>query len=217
MQALPVRVSAGAARAVRKKLAARTTISYRRPIADRSCPRSLAHRAEAFRRDLNEHPLLTGTSKRILVLVEILFGHLVDVLLGAVLRDLGDPSPDLQVAIWIIGIDERDGNAGIVADVLVLLAAERGVDNHLSVFEIDPDRRGLRAAVGHEGGEAAECGFLEQIFIAVGEGSCHDESPAMNLTFVALARRRIGFQNIVSGAIEFARSQRRQPCAGYNP
>jgi len=130
-----------------------------------------------FRRDLDEDTLLTGTSEWILVFVEILFGHLVDVLFGAVLGDFSDPTPDFHVAVRIVGIDERDGNAGIAAYVLVFLAAKCGVDKYLSVFEINLDWRSLRAAVGHEGGEAAECAFLEQIFIAVGEGSCHGGSP----------------------------------------
>src|SRR6516164_997603 len=98
-------------------------------------------------------------------------------LLGSILRDFINPSPDFQVAVGVIRIDQRHRNPRIVADILVLLAAEGGVDDYFAVVELNPYRGGLRTAVGHQRSKAAECAFLEEVFMAVGHGSGHCEPP----------------------------------------
>jgi hypothetical protein len=60
-----------------------------------------------------------------------------------------------------------------LADVLVLLATEGCIDDHFAVFKVHPHRGRLGTAVGHQGGEAAECAFLKKIFVAFRDRSGH--------------------------------------------
>ena len=96
---------------------------------------------------------------------------------GAVLGDFVDLATDFEVAVRIFRIDEGDGDTRIVADILVLLPAQRGVDNHLAVGKVDPHRSGLRTTIGHQGSETTEGFFLEEVFVALRHGNGHVVSP----------------------------------------
>jgi len=64
----------------------------------------LSHGVNFFRFDLVQHSLLARLREWILILPEVLLGHLVDVFGGAVLSDVRDFAANFKVAIWIIGV-----------------------------------------------------------------------------------------------------------------
>src|SRR5262249_38963125 len=90
--------------------------------------KKLSHRVDVFRRDLEDDALLAGLREGILVFVEVLLGHLVDVLRGAVLSHCVHAATNFQETIWIVGIDDGDRNARIAFHVLVLQPADRRID-----------------------------------------------------------------------------------------
>src|SRR3990172_738047 len=81
----------------------------------------LPHGVSFFDADLVQHALLPGLAERILVLPEVFPRHLVDMRVGALLRDLPHPPAHFDVAIRILRIHDSDGNARVAPDVPVLL------------------------------------------------------------------------------------------------
>src|SRR5205085_8882171 len=98
-------------------------------------------------------------------LVDILLRELVGVLLCADLCDVDDPTSHLEVAIWIVRILDRKGDARIASDVLVFHAPTRGIEAHICSVVVDPYGRGLRASVGRDRGEMRERLLVEEIEI----------------------------------------------------
>ncbi len=76
---------------------------------------SLPHGMDVLGLDFVEHALLAGLSEWIFVLVEVFFGHLVDVFGRALLSDFLHPSAHFDVAVRIIGINHGDGDARIAS------------------------------------------------------------------------------------------------------
>ena len=66
---------------------------------------------------------------------------------------LHDFAANLHIAIGVGVIYDHQGNAGIATHVSVLGAAAGRVDADIGSVEIEPEGRGLRAAIGHEGAE----------------------------------------------------------------
>ena len=69
--------------------------------------------------------------------------------IGALLGDFDHLAAYLQIAIRIVGIANRQRNAGIAAHIAILLAALRGIDNDMSAVVFTPHRRYLRTAIRH--------------------------------------------------------------------
>ena len=55
--------------------------------------------------------------------------------------------------------------------------------------EVTPDRRDLRAAVGHEGREAGECPLLKKIFVLLGDSLRHEVLQELNTSGIIDACR----------------------------
>src|ERR1700728_2898582 len=68
------------------------------------------HRLRRGRLDLQEHADFTGLRKRVLVFAQVFLGERVDMRVGAVLRDTFDGSANLQVAVRIFRIEDRERN-----------------------------------------------------------------------------------------------------------
>ena len=80
---------------------------------------------------------------------------------GALLGDLRNLAADFQVTVWIVGINNGHGYAGIAAHIAVLLPALGGIEDDVIPVDVDPYGSGLRAAVGHQGGQAGKGFFVE--------------------------------------------------------
>src|SRR6266849_3428865 len=70
---------------------------------------------------------------------------------------------DFQVAVRIRRVLQRNRNAGIAADVVVLDPALRRIESHIFSVVIHPHGSHLRAAVLHQRSEISERLLLEQI------------------------------------------------------
>src|SRR5205809_5728596 len=92
-------------------------------------------------------PHLVGPPARIALHAQVLSGEQVRVLDRAVLGDLNDPPSYLKVAVRVVGIEDREGDAGIAAHVLVLHPPARRVDAEVPAVEVEPDPRHPRTRV----------------------------------------------------------------------
>src|SRR5579863_8944972 len=79
----------------------------------------LSVRADVLGLDFVDDALLTWLSERVLVFVQVFFCELVDELIRTLVRDLAHATTYLEIAVGIVGIDERNGHPRIATDVLV--------------------------------------------------------------------------------------------------
>src|SRR5246500_2239931 len=105
--------------------------------------RPSSHYRGVFGFDLVEDADFAGLAVRILIDAKVLFGELVDAVVGAVLGDLGDAAADFQIAIGILRIHDGERDTRIAADVLILLTATGRVEDDMLAVEVDPDRSDL--------------------------------------------------------------------------
>src|ERR1700681_2933470 len=92
---------------------------------------TLAHHGRVLWLDLVHHPRLAWLAVRIFVHAQVFFGQLVDVGIGALLGDFDYAAADFKIAVRIVRIYDRQGDAGIAADVAILLAAFSGIENNV--------------------------------------------------------------------------------------
>src|SRR6266403_1496222 len=125
-----------------------------------------ARRAVARRSTLPRHPPwfdhvhdphCVGSGTAVDLHASVLPRERVDVLDRTGLGDLDHASPDRQVTVGVVGVEDREGDAGIAPHVLVLDASARRVDANVLAVEVEPDGGYLRTAVRHDGGEIGEC------------------------------------------------------------
>src|SRR5439155_12492171 len=102
-------------------------------------------------------PHLVGPPIRVALDAQVLPGEQVRMLDRAVLGDLNDPPSYLKVAILVVGIEDREGDTGISAHVLVLHPPARRVNANVLAVEVEPDGCDLWASVRHHGGKIDEC------------------------------------------------------------
>src|SRR5206468_4650203 len=121
-------------------------IRFGRPAGDSSTD---SHPATRGRRDLVDYTHLARLPERILVFAQILLRHAVDVLVGALLGDFADASADLQVAVRVVGIHDRERDASAQLHVLVLPPAAGAVHDHAPAIVVYPYWRHLRRSIGH--------------------------------------------------------------------
>src|SRR4051812_45563224 len=114
------------------------------------------HALDLLGRDRDGHADLARLAAGVRVLAEVFLGQRVDVIVGALLRHSRHAPADLQVAVRILRVLDRDGHARIALEVLVLHAPARGVEADVGAVEVDPHRRHLRRAVGADGGDVSE-------------------------------------------------------------
>src|SRR5580658_278677 len=118
--------------------------------------------------DLQDHPLApdgvaVGTA-------HVLLTELVDVRTGGIATYLfDDPTPNLGVVVGVGGIEHGHRHAGVTLDVLVLLPADLGVDEHMVVVGVHPHQLGLGMAIAEEGGQGGEVLAGRQFFHCVVE------------------------------------------------
>jgi hypothetical protein len=93
-----------------------------------------------FGLDLIHHTLLAGLLVRIVICAEILLRHFVEVEIGILLECLHRVSPNFQIAIGIIGVNDYQRNSSVATDIFVLVAALCGIEKHKFVFDIAPNR-----------------------------------------------------------------------------
>src|SRR5207247_578632 len=142
------------------------------------------HRRYAIRRNFVQYANFARLAERILVLAEILLGHLVDVLVGAVLSDLRHGSLHLKMAIGIIRIDQHYRHAWVAAHIAVLDAAFGRIDNHVLAVEIDPHRSHLGLAIRHQGGQTGEYLLVEEVPEIFRNCGWHDRLLQANYTTI---------------------------------
>src|SRR5215467_7457486 len=134
---------------------------------------SLPHRADFLRLDLVENADFVGLAEWVDGFAQIFLRELVDVIVGTGFGDFDHFAADLEIAIRVGGILQRDGNARIAADVSVFHATLGGVDANELAVEVDPYRSDLRAAVRHECAQIAESGLFEQVGVFFGNDGRH--------------------------------------------
>src|SRR4051794_23794144 len=103
--------------------------------------------ADPIRLDKELDALLTRLTEGVLVLVEILLRQLVDVLVGAVVRVLHDPSAHRHVLVRVLAVHDEQRHLGIAAYVLGPGPALGAVDRDPAVLQVAPDDGQVGAAV----------------------------------------------------------------------
>src|SRR6266403_3840133 len=84
---------------------------------------ALAHGADFLRFDLVSDAHFARFPERVNWISQIFFREFVDMVVRAVFGDFDDLAPNLQIAIGIGGVLDRNRNPGSAPDVLVLHAA----------------------------------------------------------------------------------------------
>src|SRR4051812_6363320 len=129
-----------------------------------------------LRLDLVEHSHFAGLAKRVFIFIEILLRHLVDVGVSALFSNFFYSPANLDIAVRVLRIHDGEGNTRFAAHIAVLLAAFRRVEDDVLAVVVNPNWCYLWTAVGHEGCEVGEGGFVEQIAILLGN-SGHLRAP----------------------------------------
>src|SRR5271166_1727531 len=81
---------------------------------------------------------------------------------GSVFRDACDTAANLDIAVWILRVDDRERDRCTFLQIARLDPPLGGVDAHMSVLEVEPDRRHLGRAVRHRGGDDGKRLLLSQ-------------------------------------------------------
>src|SRR5574337_36879 len=157
-------------------------------MAARSGPSDSPHGLHALGRDLVEDADLARPTVRVLVLAQVLLGQRVDVRVGPGLGDVGDPAPELHVAIRIIRVDDGERHGRVAPEVLVLEPAFGGDEANVGAIVVEPDRRHLRRAVGVDRGQGGEGFLLQEVLVLVGKCG-HHASPFLIASITAKAWR----------------------------
>src|SRR6266576_3765676 len=110
------------------------------------------HRLDRLGQDLHHHAHLARPAVRVLVLAQVLPRERVDVVVGALLAHLDDPPADLDVAVRVLGVLDRERDARVPLEVLVLDASAR---------------RAVRA----HGGDVGERLLREEVAVLLGDRS----------------------------------------------
>src|SRR5579883_1858252 len=134
----------------------------------------LTHGGRVFGLDLVDHADFPGLGIGILVNAQVFLGHFVDVLAGALLGDLGHAAANFEVAVRVLRVHDGQRDAGIAADIAILLAPLGGVEDDVLAVVVDPHGSDLGASVGHEGAEAGEGALLEKVGILFRDGRSHE-------------------------------------------
>src|SRR5258708_7341292 len=109
--------------------------------------RLIAHRVDLVGLDGHDHAALTRLEVRVLVLADVLLRQLVDVVVRALLGDLGRPGDGHVTRLLVLRGQDRYGDARVATQVPFLRASDRGVEDHVLAVGVDPDRRRVRRAV----------------------------------------------------------------------
>src|SRR5262249_18960909 len=112
--------------------------------AHSGCGRRLdfAHQSDFARRGIG-----------ILVLPEIFLRKRIDVRNRAVFRDAPYAAANLDVTVWVVGIDDGEGHGRTFFQVTRLDPSLRGVHPNETILVIAPDRRHLRRSIRHDGSQ----------------------------------------------------------------
>src|ERR1700730_3310951 len=123
--------------------------------------------------DFAHYAHFAGCSMGILVLAEIFLRERVDVRTRPLFGAAPDPPADLDIAIGIVRINDRERDRSAGFQVASLHPAFCGIYPNDAVLVVEPDRGDLRRPVRHRRCERGKCLLpLQQIEILVGD-SCH--------------------------------------------
>src|SRR5207249_8767413 len=129
------------------------------------------HRLDRLGQNLHHHAHLARPAVRVLVLAQVLPRERVDVVVGALLAHLDDPPADLDVAVRVLGVLDRERDARVPLEVLVLDASARRAEAHVRAVVVHPHRRHLRRAVRAHGGDVGERLLREEVAVLLGDRS----------------------------------------------
>ena len=87
-----------------------------------------------------------------------------------IVDDLGDRTADLEVAIGVRVVDDRQGDRRVGLQVAVLLTAGRLAEQDVRTVPTEPHRVVLRQAVSADGGDVGESGRFEDVGVGRGNG-----------------------------------------------
>lgn len=91
----------------------------------------------------HRQPFFSGFAERIGLFAEVFLRHFVDVLVGASLGNLHNPSLYNEDVVWIAGIYHGDAALRIAPQVAHFLAALSGVEDDVVAVYVYPNRRDL--------------------------------------------------------------------------
>src|SRR5437762_13094399 len=100
--------------------------------------RMLPHHGCVLRLDLVHHAHFIGLSIRIFIDAKVFFGQLINVGVSAFFGDFDYSAADFEIAIRIIGINNRQSYAGIAANVAIFLPSFGGIENDEVSVEVAP-------------------------------------------------------------------------------
>src|SRR5512145_455773 len=132
------------------------------------CGPPSSHALNLLGKNLDGDPHLAGPAVSVAVLARVLLGEGVDVRVGALLRHLDDTSPDLEVAVRIVGVLHGERDRRIALEVPVLHPSPGGVEPNVDAVVVHPDRGHLRRAVAADGRDVSERLLAEEVTMALG-------------------------------------------------
>ena len=104
-----------------------------------------------LRLDDNHDALVTWPVPRVLILAQVLLRHPVDEGLVGVRFDSHDGAANLEVSVWILGIEDREGDPWLSLNVLQFLARGGLAKSDRRAIPVKPNRVVLRLAVRPDG------------------------------------------------------------------
>ena len=105
--------------------------------------------------DDHDDPLVARLVPRVLLLAQVLLRHRVDERLVGVRVDPDDRAAELQIAVVVGRVDDRDGDPVVALEVLVLLAAGGLAEEQVLAVPAEPD--GVRNTIGSSIVELPDC------------------------------------------------------------
>src|SRR5262249_10364660 len=112
-----------------------------------------AHSGRPCRLDFAHQADFAGRSIGVLVLPAVFLCERIDVRHRAVFRNAPDAATNLDVTVWVVGIDDRKGHGNAFFQVARFDPSLRGVHPNKTILVITPDRRHLRRSIGHDGSQ----------------------------------------------------------------
>src|ERR1700675_3559458 len=132
-----------------------------------------AHGGRVLGLHLINHANFTRLRVGIFVYAQVFLRQFVNVIVGALLGNLGHAATNLEIAIWIFGIGDGHGDSRITAHVAILLPALGRIKDDMLAVVVNPNGRHLGASVWHQSSQTGERAFLKQVGVLFGDGTGH--------------------------------------------
>src|SRR5215831_6776679 len=135
-----------------------------------------SHALDLLGQDLHGDTNLTRPAMRVAFLTGVLLGERVDVCVGPLFGDLDDSTADLEIAVGVVGVLDRERDLRIALQIFVLHPSPGGIEQDVRAVVVDPHWRHLRRAVAADGRDVRERLLRQEITIGLWN-RCHGHLP----------------------------------------